>query len=291
VEDDATLDRIRTLAIPPAWQDVWICADPSGHLQATGTDAAGRRQYLYHEEWRRRRDRAKYRRMEAFGESIPQLRRMVTNHLALRGYPAERVLAGATRLLDTTALRIGTEEYERRHGSHGLATLRRDHVRISGEVLTLRFPGKSGVDQRLRVRDAALATLIRGLRRAHDAPEILAWRDDAGWHDIRAADINAYLHDTMGNGYTAKDFRTWHATVLAASVLAGQDPEDGKRAVTASLREVAEQLGNTTGVVRASYVDPRVIDRFLDEGRTIEPTSGRREDVEAAVLALITEAG
>ncbi|HEX6844347.1 MAG TPA: DNA topoisomerase IB [Actinomycetota bacterium] len=286
VTDPDVVERIRGLAIPPAWEDVWICPDPWGHLQATGVDAAGRRQYRYHDRWRARRDREKHRRIEAFGRSLPALRRRVGRDLALPGLPRERVLAGAVRLLDRTALRIGGEEYARRNGSFGLATLRHDHVEVHGDRLELRFNGKAGKEHAVSLRDPAVASLVRSLTRA-DGDELLAWRDEAGWHDVRAADVNDYLRERIGEEHSAKDFRTWHATVLAASLLAGHDPAQGRRAVTAVIRQVAEQLGNTPAVCRASYVDPRVVDAFLDEDTTITPTGRGRETIERAVLELL----
>ena len=288
IDDEATLARIRALAIPPAWEDVWICADPDGHLQATGSDAAGRRQYRYHDVWRERRDRAKFRRLQAFGAALPDLRGQVSADLRRRGFGQPRVLAGTVRLLDRGALRIGSEEYQRRNGSHGLLTLQRDHLRISGDAMTLRFPGKSGVEQHVRVRDAALARLLHGLRRAHDLTDVWAWRDGDTWRPLHGGDVNDYIRDGLGGEASAKDFRTWHATVLAATALAGHDPAEGKRAVTSVMREVADQLGNTPAVARSSYVDPRLVDRFLDEGRTVEidPDASGNE-VEAAVLRFI----
>jgi DNA topoisomerase IB len=286
VTDRDVLERIRGLAIPPAWEDVWISPDPWGHLQATGVDAAGRRQYRYHDVWRARRDREKHRRIESFGRALPSLRRRVGRDLARPGLPRERVLAGAVRLLDRTALRIGGEEYARRNGSFGLATLRHDHVTIRGDRLELRFNGKAGKEHAVSLRDPAVARLVRNLARG-DGDEVLAWRDDEGWHDVRAADVNDYLRERVGEDHSAKDFRTWHATVLAASLLAGHDPAQGRRAVTAAIREVAAQLGNTPAVCRASYVDPRVVDAFLDEGVTISPTGRSREAVESAVLELL----
>ena len=288
IEEEATLARIRALAIPPAWEDVWICTDPDGHLQATGTDAAGRRQYRYHDVWRERRDRAKFRRLQSFAAHLPDLRGQVSADLRRRGFERPRVLAGTVRMLDRGALRIGSEEYQRRNGSHGLLTLQRTHVRISGDALTLRFPGKSGVEQHVRVRDAALARLLRGLRRAHGLEEVWAWHDGDTWRPLHGGDVNEYIRDGLGGDASAKDFRTWHATVLAATTLAGHDPAEGKRAVASAMREVAAQLGNTPAVARSSYVDPRVVDRFLDEGRTVEigpDVSGL--EVEAAVLRFI----
>jgi len=203
IHDEATLARIRALAIPPAWEDVWICADPDGHLQATGSDAAGRRQYRYHDVWRERRDRAKFRRIETFGAALPDLRGQVSADLRRRGFGQPRVLAGTVRLLDRGALRIGSEEYQRRNGSHGLLTLQRDHLRISGDAMTLRFPGKSGVEQHVRVRDAALARLLRGLRRAHELTDVWAWRDGDIWRPLHGGEVNDYIRDGLGGEASA----------------------------------------------------------------------------------------
>ena len=288
LDDEATLARIRALAIPPAWEDVWICPDPDGHLQATGTDAAGRRQYRYHDVWRERRDRAKFRRLQSFAAHLPDLRGQVSADLRRRGFEQPRVLAGTVRLLDRGALRIGSEEYQRRNGSHGLLTLQRTHMRISGDAITLRFPGKSGVEQHVRVRDAALARLLSGLRRAHNLAGVWAWRDGDTWRPLHGGEVNAYIREGIGEEASAKDFRTWHATVLATVTLAAHDPAEGKRAVASVMREVAAQLGNTPAVARSSYVDPRVVDRFLDEGKTVElgPAESSTE-VEAAVLRFL----
>jgi DNA topoisomerase IB len=289
VEDPDVRARIEALVIPPAWTDVWISMDPDGHLQAVGTDAAGRRQYRYHDVWRRRRDRAKFRRLEGFGKSLPMLRVAVEDELADRGYPRERVLAGTLRLLDTGAMRIGNETYTKQNGSYGLTTLRRDHVRISGETLHLRFTAKSGIEREFDVHDRELARLIAGLRRAHDQPQLWAWRDRRGWRAVRSGDVNRHLRSIIGEGYTAKDFRTWHATVLAAETLAEHDPSEGIKAVRAAYRTVAERLGNTPAVARASYIDPRVVDAFLDEGHTIRAhTPGA--DADEALLALLDAA-
>lgn len=244
--DEETLDRIRRLAIPPAWRDVWICPDPLGHIQATGVDAAGRRQYRYHDVWRERRDRDKYRRIERFGARMPALRRRVGRDLGLEGLPRDRVLAGAIRLLDRSALRIGGEEYARTNGSFGLATLRRDHVRVDGPSIELRFNGKAGVEHAVGVRDRRLAGLIRELVDQEGSGELFGWRAEDGWRDVRTLDINDYLKAIVGEEHSAKDFRTWHATVLSASMLAAHDPREGRRAITAVIRDVAEQLREHT---------------------------------------------
>jgi DNA topoisomerase IB len=284
VEDPDVRERIETLVLPPAWTDVWICIDPDGHLQATGTDAAGRRQYRYHDAWRRRRDRAKFRRLESFGRSLPVLRDAVDDALDRRGFGRERVLAGTLRLLDVGAMRVGNEDYTKQNGSYGLTTLRRDHLRISRDRVRLHFTGKSGVEQLVDVADHDLARLLAGLRRAHDEPQLWAWRDAKVWHPVRSTDVNTRVHELLGDGYTSKDFRTWHATVLAAETLGAHDPAEGVKAVRAAYRAVADRLGNTPAVARSSYIDPRVVDLFLDEGRTIRDLD---QDPEAALLSLL----
>ena len=261
---------------------MWICPEPRGHLQAVGTDAAGRRQYRYHDAWRARRDREKHERMQAFAEQLPPLRRQVDRDLATRGLTRDRVLAGAVRMLDRASFRVGGESYAERHGSYGLATLRKRHVHVSGDVVTFDYRGKSGVRQVQQVQDPELATLVRSLkRRSGGGHELLAWKEDGRWRDVRSADINEYLKQHVGPEASAKDFRTWHATVLAAVLLAVQEAEAGsttsrKRQVVAVIRDVATYLGNTPAVCRASYVDPRVIDRFM-AGETIR---GRLTDVD-----------
>lgn len=274
IEDEATLERIRKLAIPPAWTDVWISADELGHIQAVGTDAAGRRQYRYHDLWRQRRDRSKHERMEAFARQLPELRVTIAEDLARRGLPRERVLAAAARLLDQAFFRVGGESYAEQNGSFGLATIRRDHVDVHGSQLTFDYTAKGGIRRIQRVGDVELAKVVKALkRRDDDSPELLAWKEGGRWRDVRSADINDYLKEHAGDEVSAKDFRTWHATVLAAVFLAGKDVEatthtSRKRLAAAAVREVAGFLGNTPAVCRASYIDPRAIDRFMD-GETI----------------------
>ena len=284
VDDPDVRARIDGLAIPPAWDDVWICLEPEGHIQAVGVDAAGRRQYRYHDAWRRKRDRAKFRRLEGFGRALPMLRATVADDLHRRGFPRERVLAGTVRLLDGGAMRIGDESYAKQNGSYGLTTLRRTHIEIRGDTVHARFTGKSGVDQEVDVRDHELARLIAGLRRAHREPQLWAWRDRDLWRPVRRGDVNVHLRTIVGDGYSAKDFRTWHASVLAARTLAEHDPSEGRRAVRETYRVVADRLGNTPAVARASYIDPRVVDAFLDEGRTIDLV---RSDADTALLNLL----
>ncbi len=275
VRDAETLARIEALKIPPAWQHVWISPWPNGHLQALGTDAAGRRQYLYHERWRHRRDGQKFRRMEEFARALPQLRRKVEAELHGPGLTRERVLACAVRLLDRAYIRSGGSEYAA-NGSFGLATLRREHVvaRRNGRI-ELEFPGKAGVHQRRSLVDPDAGKVLRALKaRSGGGEELLAYRGRRGtWVDVRSGDINDYIKEGTGGEFTAKDFRTWHATVLAAVALAVSVPavrseRARKRAVARAVGEVSDYLGNTPAVCRTSYVDPRVIDRF-SEGRTI----------------------
>jgi DNA topoisomerase-1 len=276
VSDPEVLVRIRGLAIPPAWTDVWICTDEAGHLQAAGTDDAGRRQYVYHPEWRRRRDRGKFERLEGFAERLPSLRRRVRADLVgATTLSRQRVLACSVRMLDRGLFRVGTEEYTtKKSGSFGLATLRKEHVTVGRDRAAFDYVAKAGVRRILEVADPQILPVLRALKRRRDGgQELLAWRDGDGWCDVRSSDVNAYIKDILGEEYSAKDFRTWHATVMTAVALAGREPPTsptaGKRAVSAAIKEVSEQLGNTPAVCRASYVDPRVIDRFA-EGITIE---------------------
>lgn len=299
VRDGATLARIRALAIPPAWQDVWICSDERGHLQAVGTDGAGRKQYLYHQDWRARRDRQKFDRMLRLARRLPEMRSTCSRDLDARGLTRERAMAGAVRLLDLGFFRIGSEVYTEENGSYGLATLRRSHVRIKGKEVLFDFAAKGGKRRVQGITDQGLVRLTRALlERKGGGHELLAYRDGKGWRDIRSEDINAYLKDLAGEDVSAKDFRTWHATVLAAVLLAsGQGAltsvTSRRRVVSSVVKGVAEELGNTPAVCRASYIDPRVIDRFLG-GETVVLPRGRdladdrvRAEVEAAVADLL----
>ena len=280
ITDRATVERIRALAVPPAWRDVWICALPEGHIQAVGTDDAGRRQYRYHDEWRRRRDADKHDRVLRLARRLPTVRRQIREQLEGRGLSCERVLAAALRMLDIGAFRIGGEEYapgpDAEEGSFGLATIRREHVRLRRGAIELRYPAKGGIDQAMTLRDPALHAVVRSLlRRGGGGADLLAYRTGQGWHDVSAEDINLRLKELAGDEFSAKDLRTWNATVLAAVALAesaahgipaGQRAR--ARAINAALDEVAEYLGNTRAVARASYVDPRVLEHYV-EGRMI----------------------
>ena len=263
VDDLPTLERIRALAIPPAWTDVWICADPSGHLQAVGTDAAGRRQYRYHDRWRQRRDQEKFDEMIEFARSLPRLRKLAAADLEAGG--RRRELACAVRLLDRGFFRVGGEEYADENGSYGLATLEKRHVDLAGNgVLVFDYPAKSGKRRLQAVVDPDVYGVVASLKRRHGKRLF----------SIRSADINAYIKEATGGDFSAKDFRTWHGTVLAAVALAVSEratsPTGRKRAISRAVNEVAHYLGNTPAVCRASYIDPRVFDRYR-AGITISP--------------------
>ena len=305
--DPQTLARIKALVIPPAWQDVWICADPQGHIQAVGTDAAGRRQYRYHDLWREQQDRDKHDRVQRFGAVLPAIRKTVGQHLDTRGLARDRVLAAAVRLIDLGFFRPGGEEYAEENGTFGLATIRKDHVRLTKGQLLFEYPAKGAKDREQAVAEDQVCAVVRSLRRRRGGgDQLLVYRTGSGWHDVTGADINDYLREISGGDYTAKDFRTWHATVLAAVGLAVSERAAGrdsarKRAVARVVAEVADYLGNTPAVARASYIDPRVIELYQD-GRTIAAALGElgrdsdfgdlatRGRAEKAVLDLLASA-
>ncbi|MFF5288953.1 DNA topoisomerase IB [Paractinoplanes globisporus] len=279
ITDAETLDRVKGLVIPPAWEQVWISPEPRGHIQATGVDAAGRTQYLYHPEWRAARDATKFDHVREVAGRLPRVRRRLRADLtAGGGLTRERVLAALVRLLDLGMFRVGSGEYADRDDdpSYGLTTLRPDHVSARGGRTLLRFPGKSGVEHTGTVRDREVQAVLADLkRRRRDEERLFAYWDRAGrrWREVDAAAVNEYLGRISGGRMTAKDFRTWHGTVKAATELARIGPEQTvtkrRRAVAHAMREVADLLGNTPAVARASYVDPRVIDRY-EHGETIE---------------------
>jgi DNA topoisomerase IB len=296
--------RIEELVIPPAWQDVWICADPQGHIQATGIDDAGRKQYLYHDLWRRNRDRQKFEQMIEFAEALPRMRRRVGRDLSRSGLGSERVLGCAIRLLDLGFFRIGSERYAEENETYGLATIRRKHVSFRAGAAVFDYSAKGSQRHVREVGEPKVVAVLRALkRRRGGGHELLAFRDGRRWVDVRSADINEYLKDAAGGDFSAKDFRTWNATVLAAVALAvrqasdpPQTPTARKRAVNDAVKQVASYLSNTPAVCRRAYIDPRVIDRF-ESGETIategiavelEPDRQRsRTKVEARVLELI----
>jgi DNA topoisomerase I len=293
----AEVERIRSLVIPPAWADVWITPYPNGHLQAVGTDAAGRRQYLYHPDWRSRRDREKYDRMLDFGAALGRARRRVLADLAGDGMPLERACAVAVRLLDLGCFRIGNDVYADQHGSFGLTTLERRHVHCRAGRLVFDFTGKSGVEHHVEIDDAGVVPALETMRRRRDgAPSLLAYRN-GHWRTLTSALVNDYVREVTGLEASAKDFRTWHATVLAAASLADAPPAEGlskaaqRRVLAATMREVSEFLGNTPALARSAYVDPRVVDAY-EEGRTVPlphttDPDARQAALERATLALL----
>lgn len=266
IRDARTLDRIRALAIPPAWTDVWICPRASGHIQAVGRDARGRKQYRYHPEWSRHASETKFERLTAFARALPRLRARVEADLGERGATRGKVLATAVRLLEITLIRVGNAEYARRNRSYGLTTLHKRHLEVDGAALTFAFRGKGGIEHEVRVRDRRLATVVRSLQ---DLPgqQLFKYRNaDGDLHGITSDDVNAYIRDAMGEDFSAKDFRTWAGTVSAARALRVAEPPssptDAKRKVTVCVRAVAGLLGNTPTVCRSSYVHPRVIELY-----------------------------
>jgi len=299
---DEDVERVRSLVIPPAWRDVWISPVPNGHLQAVGTDDAGRRQYLYHPDWRTRRDAEKFDRMLAFGRALTRARELVVADLGREGMPLERACAAAVRLLDLGYFRIGNDVYADENGSFGLTTLERRHVRRHQDRLVFAFVGKSGVEHRIEIDDVTVIEAIDVMRRRRGQDlRLLAFKEGRSWRSVLPDLVNEYVRASTGLEATAKDFRTWHATVLAAAALA-QTPEPGKsrasrkRAVSGAMKEVASFLGNTPTLARSSYVDPRVVDAY-EQGRTISRATRRtfanpderQAALERATLRLIRE--
>jgi DNA topoisomerase I len=304
VDERERLERIRGLAIPPAWSDVWICADPLGHLQATGIDAAGRKQYLYHPSWQKRREREKFRRMVAFARALPPLRRHIGADLRGPELTRERVLACAARLLDIGLFRIGGEEYADDDGGLGLATLEREHVQLRDGAAVFDYRAKGGARRVHVIEDARCIDVLRALTRSRRRQkQLLAYRNGRSWVSVRSHEINEYLKQHLGEEFSAKDFRTWNATVLAAVALAASEPQARsrlarQRVIKRALADVAELLGNTPAVARRSYVDPRVIDRYLSghtissalEGVRLNDDGVRaRTRIERAVIELLEE--
>ena len=306
VSDPDVLTRIRALAIPPAWTNVWICPWPTGHIQAVGTDAAGRKQYRYHDTWRTRRDQEKFDHMLEFARVLAPMRETVMELLRGDELSRQRVLACATRLLDVGFFRIGTEGYAEQNDSYGLATIQKGHVRLDVSTVTFDYQAKGGKRRIQGVVDPDVHAVVAALkRRRGGGPELLAYKEGRRWVDVRSPDINAFIKEITGGDFTAKDFRTWNATVLAAVALAvaaeAASPTARKRAVTRAMREVAHYLGNTPAVCRASYVDPRVVDRYrsgvtiadalhrLGEGAAFGQLSTQGH-IEQAVLEMLEEA-
>jgi len=314
LRDPEELERVKALAIPPAWRRVWICPYPNGHIQAVGIDDAGRRQYIYHSFWRQRQDARKFERALDFAARLPVIRTAVTRDLAAEEFSRDRAYAAAVRIMDIGALRIGSSEYADSNGSYGVSTLQASHVNVKGSSIELDFPGKSGQRWQTVIEDAAVAAFVAAVV-GGGSPTALAYRLNDCWHSVDAGALNEYLRRISGGDFTAKDFRTWQATVLAAGSLAraekalrsearharastarrsaagaavrsaaGRPKRHGgvsetarRRAVAATMREVAEHLGNTPAVTRKSYVDPRIVDRFMD-GETVPLSAGRASE-------------
>ena len=306
VTDEETFERIRALAIPPAWEDVWICTHPNGHLQATGMDAAGRKQYRYHEHWRERKDAEKFEKMLDFARALPSMRRAVARDLRRNDYSREHVLACALRLLDRGFFRIGSEEYAEKNESYGLVTIRKEHVHVNGREITFDYPAKSNKDQKQSITDPDIRDVICALkRRKGGSPELLAFRNNGSWVDVVSTDVNAYVKKVSGGEFTAKDFRTWNATLIAAVALAvmaeaNMSATARKRKINDAVKGVAFFLGNTPTVARNSYIDPRVFDRFRsgwtvggalngDPEKMFTGPIQKRAKLERAVLDLLEE--
>jgi DNA topoisomerase-1 len=301
--DKPQVERIKALVIPPAWQDLWICPHASGHIQAVGVDDAGRRQYLYHPDWRAKRDELKFQRVAKVARRLPKARASLVEHLQEEGMSKERAAATAVRLLDLGYFRIGSDAYSAEGESFGLTTLERRHVTRRGTVLVFDFVGKSGIEHRIEIDDQLAVAAVETMRRRRGGSDrLMAYKDLTKWADLDAGSVNDYLREIVGDELTAKDFRTWHATVLAAAALASaEEPGDTKasrkRAVSGAMKEVAEFLGNTPTIARNSYVDPRVIDLYED-GVTISAALQRRTGspdkrqaaMERAVLRLLSTA-
>ncbi|GAB3773584.1 DNA topoisomerase IB [Ramlibacter monticola] len=296
LRDEASLERIRKLAIPPAWTEVWICNRANGHLQATGRDARGRKQYRYHPQFREVRESTKYEHMLEFAQALPAIRGRLAEHMALRGLPREKVLATVVHLLETTLIRVGNDDYARENRSYGLTTLRNPHVKVEGSELRFQFKGKSGKTWRLQVKDRRIAKIVRACQ---DLPgqRLFQYLDEQGEvREVTSADVNAYLREVTGSDITAKDFRTWAGTVMAALALRECEAVDTKATQKKNIRQaierVAERLGNTPTICRKCYVHPEVLNAYV-EGNLLLEIGGRVDELaalkpeEAAVLALL----
>ena len=303
IRDRDTLSRIKALVLPPAWSDVWICPIANGHLQATGRDSKGRKQYRYHRRWRQVRDETKYAKTLLFAHALPKIRQRVQADMAPAGLPREKVLATIVRLLETTLIRVGNEEYARDNGSYGLTTMQDQHVHVAGSTVRFKFRGKSGKYHNIDINDRRLAKIVKGCR---DLPgyELFQYIDEAGnVHDVGSQDVNEYLHEIAGHDFTAKDFRTWAGTVLAAMAL--QEFEDfdsqaqAKKNILRAIEKVSERLGNTPAICRRCYIHPAVIESYLD-GSMLNTLKQRAEQEmreslkelgpqEAAILTLLQQ--
>ncbi|SCG68776.1 DNA topoisomerase IB [Micromonospora halophytica] len=296
VRDRNELGRLRDLVIPPAWRDVWISPYPNGHIQAVGVDAAGRRQYLYHPQWRRKRDEAKFDHVLEVAHRLPTLRERIARDLDGRGLSRDRVLATVARLLDMGMFRVGNDQYAvGEDATFGVSTLRPEHARSRAGCVVFEFPAKGGLDQVRRIEDPELCRVLTNLRRRRRAEErLFGYWDGRTWRDVRSDEVNGYLRDASGGEMTAKDFRTWHATVLAATELATVGVRCSvtarRRAVAGVMKDVAQLLGNTPTVARTSYVDPRVVDLYHDGVVAPVRSDSPQDEAERSVLELLEEA-
>lgn len=293
--DDATVQRIKDLVIPPAWRDVWIAPHASGHIQAVGTDAAGRRQYLYHQKWQQERSEEKFDRVLQMSSALPDWRARVADDLRGRGLHRDRVLALALHLLDRGYFRAGGEAYAEENNSYGIATLLCEHVTVRGSAVVFDYPAKSGVQRNWAIDDPDVVSVVRSLRRRSPNGRLLVCETEAGWTDIRAEDLNAKFKEQVGADYSVKDLRTWHGTVLAAAAFVDADPPVNKtvrkRVEAAVMREVSDELGNTPAVARSSYVDPRVVQAY-EKGVTIAaPTRRATKEADENAAQAILEKG
>ncbi len=280
IADEATLDRIRALVIPPAWTDVWISPRPNGHIQATGRDARGRKQYRYHDRWRQARDSHKYDRVLAFGRALPRLRRRVEDDLARLGLPREKVLAAVVRLMELTLIRVGNEEYARANRSFGLTTLRNRHVKVGSAGAKFEFRGKSGKVHQTGFNDRRLARIVRACQDLPGQRLFQYLGEDGNRRAVESADVNAYLREALGEDFSAKDFRTWAGTVAATRALltapACASDSDVKRNVTACVKAVAGLLGNTAAVARSAYIHPKVLEAYAAGELDLTPAKDER---------------
>jgi DNA topoisomerase I len=293
-----TLKRIRSLVIPPAWTDVWICASTNGHIQATGRDAKGRKQYKYHAEYREAREQSKYEHLFAFAAALPTIRATVAEHMSLRGLPREKVLATVVHLLEMTLIRVGNDEYARNNQSYGLTTLKSDHVAVEGSEVRFQFTGKSGKQWSLAMRDRRVARIIRACQELPGQDLLQYFNEEEELHAVSSGDVNAYLREITGGDITAKDFRTWAGTILMARYLAISEPftsaMQAKRVMSAAVKKVAAALGNTAAVCRKSYIHPAISDAYLSgafvlkvmEDSSSSKSAGLRPE-EVAILALL----
>ncbi len=299
VANAETLKRIRALVIPPAWTNVWICASANGHIQATGRDARGRKQYKYHAEYREAREQSKYEHLFEFAAALPAIRATVAEHMSLRGLPREKVLATVVHLLEMTLIRVGNDEYARNNQSYGLTTLKSDHVAVEGSEVRFQFTGKSGKQWSLAMRDRRVARIIRACQELPGQDLLQYFNEEKALHAVSSGDVNAYLREITGADITAKDFRTWAGTMLMARHLSISEPftsaTQAKRVMSAAVKKVAAALGNTAAVCRKSYIHPAISDAYLSgafvlkvmEESSLSKSAGLRAE-EAAVLALLS---